>query len=204
MTSEEVVVGDKEDGESDGAIEIVKPAAGAGVEFVGAIESFNDLLKLSVFGTFLVLVGQADDSASFNKQSKVLKQSGVIDGMHSGVIGRVAVGDELDGGIFRRSSDGFFQRDESVANISGIGEMIGVDSTGVGADGEPGVIPPIGHADIGFIAGDTRVDRSFVMHVKWMTKHGGGIGVVQDSLMGYRSLKDVLKHVSRHSRTESI
>lgn len=57
MTSEEVVVGDKEDGESDGTIEIIKPAAGAGVEFVGAIESFNDLLKLSVFGTFLVLVG---------------------------------------------------------------------------------------------------------------------------------------------------
>ena len=64
MTSEEVVVGDKEDGESDGAIEIVKPASGAGVEFVGAIESFNDLLKLAVFGAFLVLVGQTDDSAS--------------------------------------------------------------------------------------------------------------------------------------------
>ena len=128
----------------------------------------------------------------------------MVDGVHSGVIGRVAVGDELDGGIFRRSSDGFFKRDESVANTSDIGEMIGMDGAAGGADNEPGIIPPIGHADIGFIAGDTRVDRAFVMHVELMTKHGSGIGVVQDSLMGYRSLKDVFKHVSSHSRTKSI
>ena len=86
----------------------------------------------------------------------------------------------------------------------GIGEVISVDGAGVGADREPGVIPPIGHADIGFIAGDAMVDRAFVMHVELMTKHGSGIGVVQDSLMGYRILKDVFKHVSSHSRTKSI
>lgn len=204
MTSEEVVVGDKEDGESDGAIEIVKPASGTGVEFVGAIESFNDLLKLAVFSTFGVLISQADDGASLQGQGGALEQSWMVDGVHSGIIGRVAVGDELDGGIFRRSSDGFFQRDESVANTSGIGEMIGMDGAAGGADNEPGVIPLIGHADIGFIAGDTRVDRAFMMHVELMTKHGSGIGVVQDSLMGYRSLKDVFKHVSSHSRTKSI
>lgn len=73
MGSEEVVVGNEENGESDGAIEIVKPATGAGMEFVGAIEAFNDLLKLSVFGTFLVLVGQADDGASFDRQCRALK-----------------------------------------------------------------------------------------------------------------------------------
>ena len=86
----------------------------------------------------------------------------------------------------------------------GIREVIGMDGAAGGADGEPSVIPPIGHADIGFIAGDAMVERAFVMHVELMTKHGSGIGVVQDSLMGYRILKDVFKHVSSHSRTKSI
>ena len=64
MTSEEVVVGDKEDGESDGAIEIVKPASGAGVEFIGAIEAFDDLFESTVLGAFFIVVGQADNSAT--------------------------------------------------------------------------------------------------------------------------------------------
>lgn len=128
----------------------------------------------------------------------------MVDGVDGGVIGRVAVGDELDGDIFRRSSDGFFQRDESVANTSGTGEMIGVDGAGVGADGEPSVIPLGIDPNVGFVTGDTMVDRAFVKHIELMTKHGSGIGVVQDSLVGYRNLKDVFKHVGSHSRTKSI
>ena len=62
---EEVVVGDKEDGECDGAIEVFEAGSGAGVELVSAIKAFDDLFELSVFGAFFILVFQADDGSSF-------------------------------------------------------------------------------------------------------------------------------------------
>ena len=64
---EEVVVGDKEDGECDGAIEVFEAGSGAGVELVSAIKAFDDLLELSVFGAFFILVFQADDGSSFQR-----------------------------------------------------------------------------------------------------------------------------------------
>lgn len=204
MRSEEVVVGNEKDGESDGAVEIVETASGAGMKFIGTIEALNDLFELAVFSTFGVLIGEADDSASFQGQGGALEQSGVVDGMGGGVIGGVAVADELDGGIFRQGSDGFFKCDKSMLSASVVGEMIGVDSAGVGADGEPSVIPSVSDLNVGFVTGDTMVERAFVKHIELMTQHGGGVGVVQDSLVGYRSLKDVFKHVGSHSRTKSI
>lgn len=204
MTSEEVVVGHEEDGQGNSAIEVLEAATGAGVELIGAVKPFDDLFELAVFSTFGVLISQADDGASFKREGGALEQSGVVDCMGRGVIGRVAVADEFGSGAFGCGSDGFRESDERMLSAPGIGEVIGMDGAADGADSEPGVIPPIGHAGIGFIAGNTRVDRAFVMHVELMTKHGSGIGVVQDSLMGYRSLKDVFKHVSSHSRTKSI
>ena len=120
MTSEEVAMGDEQDGEGDSAVEILEAAAGSGVEFISAIEAFNDLLKLSVFSAFLVLVGQADDRVSFNREGGTLEQSRVVDGVDSRVIGRVAVADEFGGDIFRHSSECFGKGDITTLHTSPI------------------------------------------------------------------------------------
>ena len=65
VVSEEVVVGNKEDRERNSAIKFFKAGSSAGVILVGAIKAFNDLLELSVFSAFFILVFQAYDSASF-------------------------------------------------------------------------------------------------------------------------------------------
>lgn len=146
--SEEVVVSDEEDSESDSAVEVFEAAAGAGVELVSAVESFNDLLELSVFGAFLVLIFQADDSSSFKGEGSALEHSGVVDCEDGRVIGRVTIADELSGSVLGRRSDGFLESDEGIACSSGIREVIGMDSARGCADGEPSVIPLVYDADI--------------------------------------------------------
>ena len=122
-------MGNEQDSEGDSAIEVLEAAAGSGVEFVSAIEAFNDLLKLSVFSAFLVLVGQADDRASFKREGGALEQRMVIDCVDSGVICGVAVADEFGSDIFRRSSECFGKGDKSIMCASGVGEMICKNST---------------------------------------------------------------------------
>jgi hypothetical protein len=128
----------------------------------------------------------------------------IVDGVDSGVISRITVTDEFDNGVFWNGSESFFERDESIASSSGIGDVIGMDSAGVGSDGEPCVVPSVEDADIGFISGDTRVDGAFMMEIELMAEDSGGIGVVENGLMRDGYLKDVLEHVSRHSGTEAV
>ena len=52
VRSEEVVVGDKESGENNRAVEVFEAGPGSCVELVGTIEAFDDLLELSIFGAF--------------------------------------------------------------------------------------------------------------------------------------------------------
>jgi hypothetical protein len=52
VRSEEIVVGDKESGENNRAVEVFEARPGSCVELVGAIEAFDDLLELSKFGAF--------------------------------------------------------------------------------------------------------------------------------------------------------
>lgn len=204
VRSEEVVVGDKESGKGDGAVEVFEAAPGASVELVGAVEAFDDLRELAIFGAFVVLVFEADDGAAFKWWSCVLFSGLMVNGVDSGVIGRIAVTDEFDDGIFGDGSESFFESDESIVRSSGVRDVIGMDSAGVGSDSEPGIIPLVEDADIGFIRGGTRVDGSFMMEIELMAEDGSGIGVVENGLMRDGSLKDVFEHVSRHSRAEAV
>ena len=129
VTSKEVVVGDEENGQGNSAIEILEAATGSGVEFICAVEPFDDLFELAVFGAFFIFIGQADDRASFKREGGSLEQSRVVDGVDSGVIGRVAVADEFGGDIFRHSSECFGKGDKSIMCASGVGEMICMNST---------------------------------------------------------------------------
>ena len=47
MRTHEVVIGDEEGGEGNGAVEVLEPGAWSGVELVGAVETFNELLELA-------------------------------------------------------------------------------------------------------------------------------------------------------------
>jgi len=64
VRAQEVVVGDKEGCKGHRAIEVLKTTAGAGVEFIGAIEAFDDLFESAVLGAFFIIVGQADNSVT--------------------------------------------------------------------------------------------------------------------------------------------
>ena len=64
VRAQEVVVGDEEGREGYRAIEVLKTTAGAGVEFIGAIEAFDDLFESAVLGAFFIVVGQADNGVT--------------------------------------------------------------------------------------------------------------------------------------------
>lgn len=64
VRAQEVVVGDEECREGHRAIEVLETTAGAGVEFVGAVEALDDLFESAVLGAFIIVVGQADNSAT--------------------------------------------------------------------------------------------------------------------------------------------
>lgn len=204
VRSEEVVVGDEESGKCYRAVEVFEATPGAGVELVGAVETFDDLLELSIFGAFLILVFQADDGTAFQRLSCFFFAGQIVDGVDSGVIGRVAVTDEFDDSVFGDGSDGFVESDEGVTSASGIRDVIGMDSAGFGSDGEPGVIPSVEDADIGFISGGTRVDGTFMMEIELMAEDGGGIRIVENGLMRDGSLEDIFEHVGSHSCAEAV
>jgi len=69
VRAQEVVVGDEEGCEGHCAIEVFETTAGAGVEFVGAIEALDDLFESAVLGAFFIVVGQADNSATQERRS---------------------------------------------------------------------------------------------------------------------------------------
>ena len=56
MRSEEVVVSDEKDSESNGAVEIFEPASGSCVKLIGAVESFDKLLERSKLLAFRVVI----------------------------------------------------------------------------------------------------------------------------------------------------
>lgn len=174
------------------------------MELIGAIESLDDLFELAVLSAFGVLVGQADDGAALEWQGSALKESRVIDGMDGRVIGRIAVAHELGSGVLWCGSDGFRESDEGMLNTSGVGEVVSVDCAGGGADSEPGVIPAVGHADVGFITGDARIDRTFVMTIERVAEDSGLGQVVQDRDVRDTDAEDMLEHVGAHARTQAI
>lgn len=120
------------------------------------------------------------------------------------VIGGVAVADEFESIVFGKGSDGFGEGDERIAGSTVIRDVIGMDGTGCGADGEPCIIPSIHNADIRFITGDYGVKWAFIVHVEFVAEDGGSVGVIEDGLMRDGYLKDILEHMSRHSSAMSI
>ncbi len=113
MLSEEVVVGDEENREADGSVEILEATASTGMELVRAIQTFNQLLERSkVFGLF-VLVFQADNDALLDPVDGFAL--GVeVDGMDGGAVRGKTIGDKSDALTGRDGSNGFVECDLGV------------------------------------------------------------------------------------------
>ena len=100
-------MGDEEGGESDGAVLGGKAAGGTDMVFVGAVEAFDELLEGAKFGGDSVAIFQADHlpqgMGGLGRGAVSVKE------VHAGLIGRVAVGDETQGAIFRQGAGCFAQ-----------------------------------------------------------------------------------------------
>jgi flagellar biosynthesis regulator FlaF len=204
VRTQEVVVGDEEGREGHRTIEVLKTTAGAGVEFIGAVEALDDLFESAVFGAFFIVVGQADNSATQKRRSQVLGFGLLVKSEGGRVVSGIAVGDELEGCVAGERTDSFLQGDEGITSAAGIGEVIGVDGAAGCTDREPGEVPSVGHVDIGFIAGDDLIERCFVMEVELVTEHGGLIQVVENRDIREIKAEDIFEHVSGHARTQAI
>ena len=203
MLSEEVVVGDEENREADGSVEILEATASTGMELVRAIQTFNQLLERSkVFGLF-VLVFQADNDALLDPVDGFAL--GVeVDGMDGGAVRGKTIGDKSDALTGRDGSNGFVECDLGVFGAPIIREMVSVDGTRYGADGEPGVVPFATDADVGFVGGKQRIDQAFVMGVELVAEHGSMLGVVKNGLVRDGDLKNVSEDMGRLSGAGSV
>lgn len=61
MRSQEVVVGDEECGQDSSAVYVFESAPSAGVELIGTIQAFDELLERAILLTFIVIIGEFDD-----------------------------------------------------------------------------------------------------------------------------------------------
>ena len=59
--AEEIVVGDEQDGEGEGAVEGVEAASGASVEAIGAVEAFDELFEGAPLFGEVVEVFESED-----------------------------------------------------------------------------------------------------------------------------------------------
>jgi len=150
-----------------------------------------------------VLVFQADNDALLDPVEGFTFRV-EVNGMDGGAVRRKAIGDQPDGLTGRNGPNGFVECDLGVLGASIIGDVVGVDSTRYGADGEPCVIPFASDADVGFVGGKQRIDQTFVMGVELVTEHGGVLGVIEDGLVRDGDLKDISEDVGRLPGTGSV
>ena len=102
MGPHEVVVDHEEGGERAGSVEILEPGPWAGVELVGAVEPFDELLVFAIGFAFGVEVLQADDGAFFEDACSSFFDGCSVVGNDGAVVGGQSVGDEFCRIAFRR------------------------------------------------------------------------------------------------------
>ena len=123
MAAEEVVVGDEEDGESEGAVAGGEAAGRADVVFVGSIEAFDELLEGAKFLGDGVAIFQTDDLA---QGVRWLGRSAVgVKEVEAGLISGVAVGDEAQGLRVRHGAGGLAEGHGGGQGIALGGEVVG-------------------------------------------------------------------------------
>ena len=101
VRAHEVVEGHEERGQGNDAIEVLEAGPWPGVELVGAVEAFDQLLEGAVFLALGIEVAQADDGALGEQiLLGVFADCGVV-GNHGAVVRGQPVGDQFGGRALR-------------------------------------------------------------------------------------------------------
>ena len=95
VRAQEVVEGDKESGDGDGSVTGGKATGGAHMVLVGAVESFDQLLEGPIAFGEVVEILQAQDL--HQGESRLLSGAVGIEEVESGDVGRVAIGNKVQG-----------------------------------------------------------------------------------------------------------
>lgn len=201
----EVVVDDEERGERAGAVEVLEPGAGAGVELVGAVEPFDELLVFAVGLAFGVEVFESDDGPFVeDARAAFFDGCGVVGG-DGAVVGGQSVGDEFAGGAFGIlwGSVAVVDQREGGLGTAGFGEVPAADGAAHLGDDEPGVAGDAVDLDVGFIggAGVFGLRRILIGEVAQVQR--GGVGVVDDGLVRDADSVDPAQGVGGHAGAEA-
>ena len=121
VRSKEVVIGDKESGDADGAVSIFEAASGASMELIGSVKPFDNLLELTILLAFFILITKADHFTAFEWHSFFI----TVDGMGCCAVGWIAITDKLNGmplGV-RSCFHGLLERDKGMQDTTIIRDM---------------------------------------------------------------------------------
>ena len=188
MGAEEVVVGDEQGGEGQGAVGGGKAAGGADVIFVSTIEAFDKLFEGAELrrGGFQIL--QTDYLSQ--RVGGLGSGSMSVEEVQAGLISGVAVGDEAQGLIGGQGAGSLAQGHGGGQGIALRGDVIGRDVMPLGVEKEESVWVLAGDPDIGFVAGGGVADRAFVAEVEGVAVISGGLGIVEDRLVAEGHAED--------------
>ena len=188
---EEVVVGGEEDGEDEGSVVGVKAAGGAGVEAIGAVEAFDELLEGAPLRGLVVEVFEAEDLVEGEGGREVIVLSLGVEEVNAGGIGAEAVKDEVSGAAGGSGASDLVHGDGGVVGIAGVGHMVAGDFVGLGADEQEGVGALGVDLDEHFVTGAESVGGACVSEVNAVEMDGDGLAIVEDGLVGQRDLVNV-------------
>ena len=194
VRAQEVIEGDKQGGESHGAIAGGKAAGGADMVLVGAVEAFDQLLEGAVLLGDGVAILETQDLVQ--GEGRLLRRTLRIEEVQARLISRIAVGNERERLSFGQGAGGLAQSDGSGQGIAFGRDMIGRDLMGEGIEEEETEVMFAGDPDIGFIAGGGIAEPSLVAEVEVMTVVGGGLGIVEDGLIAERHAEDLAQDLS--------
>lgn len=201
--SEEVVVRDEENGEDKGAVAGIEARSGAGVEAIGAIESFDELFEGAVLRGRFVEVFQAEDLGEGEGVRQVFFLAFGVDEVNAGGVGAQAIEDEM-GFASRCGASDFVHGDNGVLGVAFGGDMIAGDLVGLRPHEEKrvGLLPV--DFDENFVAGTEGIGRPFVREIELVQVTGGSLAVVEDGLVGQRNLEDLAQNACSHPRAEPV
>lgn len=122
----------------------------------------------------VVEILQADD-LQVGQQRLVGFKALLIDEVHGGDIGRIAIGNEAQGFILREGTEDFAHGGRSTEDITLIGDVVGSNLMRLGIEEEEGVIVLAGHTDVGFVTGGSIAGGSFVTGIEEVAVVGRGL-----------------------------
>jgi hypothetical protein len=210
MRSHKVVESHEERRKNHGAIKGFKPGARPSVEFIGSIESLDELLERSEFGTFRIVVLKSDNRAFLDRVVRgvkwvlrVLTGRGVISD-DSAAISGIAIRHKtkrLYGAGFRIAKASR-EQSQGGKSSSRVGKVISADRSSAFIKNEPRVSVFTFDGDIGFIGGGDTDRLGTVAVNEWRKVSGRGSDVVGDRLMRNFEIKDSFKRIASEPQTE--